>query len=84
VRCRDALPVLLSPKFGAKSSHIFTQSPWNVTLVYGIDCLACQDELYMKVPLDVKDNVDHALRDSALNHCRIHREIASGQKHDSK
>jgi hypothetical protein len=32
-------PVLLWPKFGAKSSHSFTRSPQNVTVVCGVDCL---------------------------------------------
>jgi hypothetical protein len=27
-------PVLLSPKFEAKSSHILTQSQWSITVVY--------------------------------------------------
>jgi hypothetical protein len=39
-------PFLLSPKFGAKSSHIFMQSQQNVTAVCRIDCLACQNELF--------------------------------------
>jgi hypothetical protein len=46
--------VLLSPKFGAKSSHIFTQLPQNFTAVRGIDCLACQDELFVNSSLDIK------------------------------
>jgi hypothetical protein len=37
-------PILLSPNIGAKSLHNFTQSPLNVTIVCGIDCLVCQDE----------------------------------------
>jgi hypothetical protein len=39
--------VLLSSNFGAKSSHIFTQSQLNFTVVCGIDCLACQGEFFM-------------------------------------
>jgi hypothetical protein len=54
-------PVLLSPKFEAESSHIFTQSPKIVTAVWGIDCLACQDEFFVNNPLDVKENYEHAL-----------------------
>jgi hypothetical protein len=46
--------VLLSPKFGDKSSHIFMQSPQNVTVVCGIDCLAYQDEFFMNIPLEVR------------------------------
>jgi hypothetical protein len=47
-------PVLLSPKFGAKSSHIFTQSPLNVTVVCGIDCLAYQGEPFVNNSLHVR------------------------------
>jgi hypothetical protein len=65
-------PVLLSPKFEAKSSHIFTQSPWNVTVVCGTDCLACQDEFFVNNPLDVKENDGHAL-DFALHLFRLFR-----------
>jgi hypothetical protein len=59
--------VLLSPKFGAKSSHIFTQSPYSVTVVCGIDCLAYhQDELFVNNPLDVIEKDGLAL-DFALH-----------------
>jgi hypothetical protein len=53
--------VLLSPKLLAKYSHIFTQSPQNVTVVCGIDCLACQDKFFVGNSLDVKENNEHAL-----------------------
>jgi hypothetical protein len=65
-------PVLLSQKLGAKSSHIFTQSPLNVTLVCGIDCLACQDEFFVSNPLDFKENDEHAL-DFAFRLCCLLR-----------
>jgi hypothetical protein len=48
--------VLLQPKFGAKSLHIFTQSPQNITVLCRIDCLACQDEFLLNNRLDVKEN----------------------------
>jgi hypothetical protein len=32
-----------------------------VTVVCRIDCLACQDEFFVNNPLDVKENVEHAL-----------------------
>jgi hypothetical protein len=60
-------PVLLPPKFRVKSSHIFTQSQQNVTVVCGIGCLACQDKY-----LDVKENVEDAL-DFALYLSRLFR-----------
>jgi hypothetical protein len=53
-------PILLSPKFGVKHSHIFAQSR-SVTVVYGINCLACQDELFVNNLFAVKENVEHAL-----------------------
>jgi hypothetical protein len=62
-------PYLLSAKFGAKSSHIFTQSPYNVIVVCGIDCLACQDEFFVNNFLDVKENYEHALHLSRLFFC---------------
>jgi hypothetical protein len=71
VRCRDATVSSLSPKF-EKSSHIFTQSPQNFTIVCGIDCLACQDEFLLNNPLDVKENDEHAL-DFALHLSRLFR-----------
>jgi hypothetical protein len=39
-------PALFSPKFGATSSHIFTQSPRNVALEPGIHSLACWDRCF--------------------------------------
>jgi hypothetical protein len=65
-------PVLLSPKFGAKSSHIFTQSPSNVTVVYEIDCLVCQDEFFVNNLFDVKENYANSL-DFALHLSRHFR-----------
>jgi hypothetical protein len=45
-------PVLLLPKFGVKSTHF--QSPYNITVVCGIDCLACQEEFFVNNHTDVK------------------------------
>jgi hypothetical protein len=39
-------PGPFSPKFGAASSHVFTQSPQNVALEPGIHSLACLDRCY--------------------------------------
>jgi hypothetical protein len=39
-------PSLFSPKFGATSSHVFTQSPQNVTVEPGIHSLACWDRCF--------------------------------------
>jgi hypothetical protein len=54
-------PVILLSKFGAKSSHIFKQSPLNVTVVCGIDCLVFQYEFFVNNPLDGKEYDEHAL-----------------------
>jgi hypothetical protein len=39
-------PGLFSPKFGATSSHVFTQSPQNVTVESGIHSLACWERCF--------------------------------------
>jgi hypothetical protein len=50
-------PVLLLPKFRVKYFH----SVIKVTVVFGIACLACQDEFYMNIPLDVREDDEHAV-----------------------
>jgi hypothetical protein len=35
-------PGLFSPHFGARSSHVFTQSPQDFTIEIGIHSLACR------------------------------------------
>jgi hypothetical protein len=93
VRCRDATASSFVAKIPSEVFAHFHAVAVKVTVVCGIDCLACQDEFYMNDPLDVEENFDHdldfALRLSRLflsaqNRCHIHREIASGQIHDSK
>jgi hypothetical protein len=61
-------PVFLSLNFGAKSSHMTLQSPQNVIVVCGIDCLACQDGgfFFRTIPLMSKKVEERAL-DSALH-----------------
>jgi len=54
-------PGLFSPKFGATSSHVFTQSPQNVAVEPGIHSLACWDKFFVHNPLDIKESDDHAL-----------------------
>jgi hypothetical protein len=39
-------PGLFSPKFGAASSHVFTQSPQDVAVEPGIHSLACLDQCF--------------------------------------
>jgi hypothetical protein len=40
-------PGLFSPKFGATSSHVFTQSPQNFAVEPGIHSLACWDKFFV-------------------------------------
>jgi hypothetical protein len=43
--------IYLLPKFRAKSSHIFTKSQQNFTIVCVIDSLACRSELFVNTLL---------------------------------
>jgi hypothetical protein len=67
VHCHD---VTASPFVAKVSSHIFMQSPQNVTVVCGIDCLACQNEFFVNNTLDAKENDEHTL-DFALHLPRL-------------
>jgi hypothetical protein len=53
-------PVLFSTKFGVNSLHIFMQSSY-ITVAWGIDCSACQDELFRYIPLMSKKMVSMLL-----------------------
>jgi hypothetical protein len=58
--------MILSP-FNANHIHAHKKhNIYNVTIICGIDCLACQDEFFVKNPSDVKENDEHAL-DYALH-----------------
>jgi len=59
-------PGLFSPKFGATSLFIFTQSPQNVALEPGIHSLVCKDRFFVHNPSAVRESDDHAL-DIAFN-----------------
>jgi hypothetical protein len=67
---QDSTP--LSSKFEEKSSQVFMQPPWKVTVVRGIDCLACQDEFFVNITLDVKENNEYVL-DFALHLSHLFR-----------
>jgi hypothetical protein len=60
-------PVLLPLRLRTKTSHIFTQSPQNVTVVCGIDCLVCQGDFLANNPLNVKENDEHVLCSSHVS-----------------
>jgi hypothetical protein len=69
VHCHDekASPIdATMPKRRVKSSHIFMQQPQNITVALSIDCLACQDEFSVNIPLDVIEKEEQAL-DFALH-----------------
>jgi hypothetical protein len=65
-------PVLLSTKFGGKSSYIFKQSPYNVTVLRRIYCLAYQNEFFENNSVDIKKSDEFAL-DFALHLSRLFR-----------
>ena len=46
-------PGLFSPKMGAMSSYVFTQSPQNFAVEPGIHSLACWDKFFVQNPLDI-------------------------------
>ena len=46
-------PGLFSPKLGAMSSHVFTQSLQNFAVEPGIHSLSCWDKFFVNNPLDV-------------------------------
>jgi len=54
-------PGLFSPKLGAMSSHVFTQSPQNFAAEPRIHSLACWDKFFVHNPLDAKESDNHAL-----------------------
>jgi hypothetical protein len=62
-------PDLLSPNFGMKPLHIFTQALKDVTVVCRIDCLACRDKFFVKNPRYGKGNYEHALDFALRLHC---------------
>jgi len=63
-------PGLFSLKFGAKSSHVFTQSPQNIAVEPGIHSLAHWDKFFVHNPLNIKESDDHAL-DIAFHFCGL-------------
>jgi hypothetical protein len=74
-------PVLLTPNFGVTFSHIFTQSSWNVTVVWDIYCLALWNEFFMNTSFNDKENyesiLDFALQMSQFFFCLFWTEHAN-------
>jgi hypothetical protein len=59
--CHDATASSLVAKVrGEVFTHFYTVSVQRLTVVCGIDCLACQVKLFVNNPLDVKENYEHA------------------------
>jgi hypothetical protein len=84
VRCREATATsFFGQNSGAKSSHIFKQSPLSVTAEYIIDCFTCQEEFIMNNPIDVKVDDEHAL-DFALYLFSICPEPSMPYKHRAR
>jgi len=63
VRCVAVVkqPGLILPKFGAMSSHIFTQLPQNIAVEPRIHSWACWDKFFVYNPLDIKESDDQVL-----------------------
>jgi hypothetical protein len=61
VRCRDATASSFVTKVRREVFTHFHTIAMNHHSSMRIDCLACEDELFMNIPLDVKRNYEHAL-----------------------
>jgi hypothetical protein len=61
MRCRDATITSLVAEFRGEDFANFHAFALYAIVVCRIDCLACQDEFFVKNLLDVKDNYDHTL-----------------------
>jgi hypothetical protein len=60
VHCPDATASSFVTKVLVEVTLHFHAVAVKVTIVCGIDCLACQDEFFVKNTLDVKENDEHA------------------------
>jgi hypothetical protein len=61
VRCCDSTASSFFAKIQVEIVAHFQAVAVKVTVVCRIDCLACQDELFVNNPLDVKENDEQAL-----------------------
>jgi hypothetical protein len=55
---------LFSPKFGAMSSHVFTQSTQKVAVEPEIHSSACWDKFFVHNPLEVQESYNHAFNNA--------------------
>jgi hypothetical protein len=61
VCCRDSTASSFVAKVWGEFFAHFYSVAIKVTVVCGIDCLACQDEFFVNNPLDVEESDEHAL-----------------------
>jgi hypothetical protein len=61
MRCRDATASSFVAKVRGEVFAHFHEVAVKVTVVCGIDCLACQDEFFVNNPFEVKENNEHSL-----------------------
>jgi hypothetical protein len=61
VCCHDATASSFVAKVWGEVFAHFHSVAIKVTVVCGIDCLACQDEFFVNNPLDAEENDEHAL-----------------------
>jgi hypothetical protein len=61
VRCRDETASSFVAKVRREVFTHFQAVAVKVTVVYGINRLACQNEFFVNNPLDVNENDEHSL-----------------------
>jgi hypothetical protein len=61
LRCRDTTSGPFIAKIRGEVLAHFQAVAVKVTVIRGIDCLACQDKFFVNNLLDVKENYEHAL-----------------------
>jgi ribosomal protein L31E len=54
-------PVVVAPKFGSFSSHIFSRASQNVPVKVRVDCSVTGSRLTVNNPLHVEENNEHVL-----------------------
>jgi hypothetical protein len=60
-RCRKATPSSFVTKVQGEVFTHFHAVTVNITVLCGIDCLTCQGKFFVNIPLEVKENDEHAL-----------------------
>jgi hypothetical protein len=60
VRCSDVTANSFITKVMGQKLRTLSRSRHSVTGECAADCLACQDECFVKTPIDVKENDEHS------------------------